>query len=175
MSSKLSERSSVPWFVFPGGVLPPLRPYPISILDLIVTPLGVVCALVDHAMAVYEQGEWSWHATPAGPFGSLFWYRDQLWAGGTWLSVFDHDHWVVATTQHPGMGTFVVDTTNRLWRSGRLNGLWRTNDGQTWEPVALPQENMVIAALAPDDDGTLWVGMQGNDPVYQWVANHWHP
>lgn len=165
-----------------GGSLAPPVSNREPLFALHVTPTDEVWAATPTQVTVYRDGHWRQTEPPLQytGFEHFAWYRGQLWGGGVMLAVHDAGRWrTIGNAPFALVSALAADNHGRLWVGTMADGLWYTNDGQTWQALALPSQGTSIGALWVDARGDLWVSDRGKRPVtrpvYRWREGVWDP
>jgi hypothetical protein len=176
------------WQVIPGGHLGKLSEHYAAIQSLFFTPNDELWTAVGPGPSVYVQGQWQqtsesqiaiygqgrWRRMETH-YMPVVWYRDRLWGiAEQGFGVYDQGSWrLISETPFSYILCLTVDQTNRLWVGTLTQGLWRTENGHTWEQIALPSHGHYnIGALWTDAENTIWIAELGqrpaSRPIYRW-------
>jgi hypothetical protein len=133
-------------------------------LSGVVASDSALVAVTDGGLIAPYRAVWRWTAETSWTKSDLastsnrpLMIHDVAWGDGTYLAVGAH-----------------YDPENaEQWYEALEPGLWRSSDGQSWSPLAVPPEMVRGCTVAATGDGFLLVGVSAGRP-HSWSSSDGH-
>jgi hypothetical protein len=134
------------------------------------------------AVGMYDGASWqTWQLKEPGLALRMIFFQDIPIRQSRQLLALTDDEWV-PLAPFDAIVSLCNQQNRALWAGTLMNGLWRSQNGDSWAqiPQPTPSQDTYISALGCTADGTILAAeagpaLSGPQPIWRWDRDSWQP